>query len=146
MMKWSVERGKENSIWPLWKVGIGVRCQWIVADRRTNDLDEDSFKLPRCLFRRDTVLLPSLYCLYYCILLNIWSVTSSSPLFTEIFWVVSLWDNLKIKKVKQNFLEGMGSLSCWKDVFFLNACIGNSNLGQLNSQKYIFIVKYEERY
>lgn len=68
------------------------------------------------------------------------SVTSSSPRLAEIFWVVSLWGKLKIKKVKQNFFEWMGSLSCWKDVFSLNACMGSSNLGHSNSQKYIFIV------
>lgn len=60
------------------------QMQWDCS-RRTNDLDEDSVNFPKCLFRRDTVLPPSLYCLYYCILLNILSVTSTSPRFTEIF-------------------------------------------------------------
>lgn len=34
-MKWSVERGKENGIWPLWIVDIGVRCPWIAAVEQT---------------------------------------------------------------------------------------------------------------
>lgn len=41
------------------------------SSSRTNDLDEVSVKLPKCLYRKDTVLSPSLNCLYYCILLNI---------------------------------------------------------------------------
>lgn len=33
--KWSIEHEKENGIWPFLKVGIGVRCQWIVAEEQT---------------------------------------------------------------------------------------------------------------
>lgn len=33
--KWSIAHEKENGILPFWIVGIGVRCQWIVAVEQT---------------------------------------------------------------------------------------------------------------
>lgn len=33
--KWSIAHEKENGNLPFWIVGIGVRCQWIVAVEQT---------------------------------------------------------------------------------------------------------------
>lgn len=63
------------------------------------------------------------------------SVTSSSPRLAEIFV-----GQTKDQKGETEFFWVDGVSIMLKGCFSLNACMGSSNLGHSNSQKYIFIV------
>lgn len=150
-MKWASNEEKRTALASLDSRHRGQMP--LDSSSRTNDLDEDSVKLPKCLYRKDTVLSPSLYCLYYCILLNIshfrWiSLKSLDIVFYGKIELINtcmfrLWYLIVLKQKSfesclcgtTNRSEGWNGLNHVECMISLYACIRQSKSQSINLLK-----------